>query len=306
MNIAHHGTGRSLLASPLALALTTLILATTSPAAPQTEADVATCSTGTGLVVLIGQRTLVLDRPAHGASTAKSLWSSFLASALTGGSYLILMHSGSDRGALLFAPEGTSTDLLPASVAHALADALATAPASSHFNVLGATNEGAAVDAILKEQRCARTLVLNAQYRLEQLRSTIQLTLVTQLLDIPADSAASRSTVAVLEYRSAPWDFPTTRDPAALATAFEDFLSTHRVELLSEMHDAATDMALMTSQILHPDSPTSPRVTLAKSGLKLLCDDCRRSDFVIHEESSRAWLQPATTSIALRSLPIKP
>lgn len=306
MSHARHGTAHLSLMSFVALLLAAPILATTVSAAPQTEGGVQTCSTRTGLVVLTGQRTLVLDRPARGASAAKSLWSSFLASALTGGSYLIFLHSGSERGALLFAPESTTTDLLPPSVARSLGDALAMTPASSRFNVLAATHEGAAVDAILKEKQCARTLVLNAQYRLEQARSAVQLTLVAQLLDVPGDSAAPRSTLAVLEYRSAPWSFPATRDPAVLATAFEDFLSRRGTELKSGMHDAVADMALMTSHILLPGAPSFSHVTLARSGIKLLCHDCGRSDIVINEKSSRAWLQPAKTPIALRSLPIEP
>lgn len=296
---------RSLLAS-LALTLATLILATTAWAAPHAEAEVERCSTGTGLVVLMGQRTLYLDRPARGASTAKSVWSSFLASALTGGSYLIFIPSGNDRGALLFAPEGTATELLPPSVARSLANALTTTAATSHFDVLAATNEGAVVDAILKEKRCARTLVLNAQYQLEQGRSSLQLTVVSQLLVVPTDSAAPRSTLAVLEYRSAPWDFLVTRDAAVLATAFHDFLADHSAQLSAELHDAMADTALMTSHILLPNDPPSAHVTLASSGIKLLCDDCRRSDIVFSEKPSRAWLQPADTPIALRSLPIKP
>lgn len=266
------------------------------------------CPKGAGLVVLVGQEDLHLNRDPRRASMGGSILKSILATALTGGSYLVGFHPGYDFGLLIPAPRDLTAGFQPPDVANALDSEFATTAAASRFERLTATTRGEDVDEAIWSTSCAKVSVINAQYSLERTREAVQLTLVVQLLEVPAKRAAEPATVGALEYRSAPLPFQSSNDSAAVAAALERLLAEERPTLVAYFQEAATEMAGMVANRLDAGGSGPPVATLAKSPSRrqLLCDGCDGSDKLLVEKPGRMWLQPEDQPLVIRSLPIVP
>ena len=278
-----------------------LLLAMTWASAAVGADAPGSCRTGSGLAVLVGQDTVFLNRPARAATVGQSLWQSLLASAATGGPYLMTVIAGADRGALVLAPATTAADLQPPEVAHSLGQALSETSAASSFDLLIATTQGGEVDDAIRHTSCGRVVVLNAVYSLEQVKQGLQLSFVTQVLDV-STSTYQRSVITVLEYRSAMLPFGASTGAGTLAGAFESWLVEQHSMVLQNLRDATTDSARMASHQLEPANNGSTPMQLGKDVAHVICDGCRKSDRVISRTATRIWLQPADDQKVLRSL----
>ena len=294
------------LAPAISRCLTGLVLGLTGATVAFGDVSPASCSTGTGVVVLVGQDTLYLNRPARHASVGRSVWSSLLASAVTGGSYLITLSAAGDTGTLVMAPATTAPDLQPTDVARSLAQALLETAAASGFDLLTATTHGEEVDDVVNHSSCHQMIVLNAVYSLEVVRQGLQLSLVAQMLNVSTTTPFARSTIAALEYRSATLPFNASNDTGALAAAYERWLVDQHSTLLLSLRDAVIDTAHMASHELRSADNDPSRLQLGKELARVMCDGCRKSDRVIVRTATRVWLQPDDNPKVLRSLPFGP
>jgi hypothetical protein len=172
----------------LALAAITVASGATGP---------SSCPTGTGVMVLVDQESLYLDRPSHRGSISQSIWTSLLLTAATGGSYVIGMWPGNDPGVLFLAPAGIASDLQPAAVSRSLVLALSAIPAAARMDMLATANHGNEADEVLDHTTCQRVLVLRSMYRLEQVDRAVQLSLTTQVIET-SPTTYEKTTVAAL------------------------------------------------------------------------------------------------------------
>lgn len=274
--------------------------------ATDNETPAGHCPGGASSIVLVGQEDLYLNRQSRRASTGDSILKSILASAMTGGAYLVGFHSGFDFGSLVPAPRSLTTGFQPGDVAQALDREFSTVPAADRFELLAPTTRAEEVDEAIWGTACANVVVINAQYSLERIREGVQLSLVAQVLEVPARQAAGASTVAALEYRSISMPFEAPNDPAALAAGLERFLEVQRPALVAHVQEAAAEIADMVSSKLDPKSSAAPTETLGKTRSQLLCDDCEKSDWVLAAKPTRLWVQPDDQPLAIRSLPLNP
>lgn len=274
--------------------------------ATDNETRAGHCPKGASFIVLVGQEDLYLNRQSRGASTGSSILKSIVASAMTGGAYLVGFHSGYDFGSLVPAPRSLTSGFQPDDVAKNLGREFSTMPAADRFELLAPTTRAEEVDEAIWSTTCAHVVVINAQYSLERIREGVQLSLVAQVLEVPARQVAGASTIAALEYRSMSMPFEAAKDPAALAVGLERFLEVQRPALVAHAQEAAGEIAAMVSRKLDPRSSAGSTETLGRVRSRLLCDDCEKSDRVLAAEPTRLWVQPDDQPLAIRSLPLNP
>jgi hypothetical protein len=262
------------------------------------------CPKGAGLVVLVGQEDLYLNRPARRASMGDSILKSIVASALTGGSYLVGFAPGYDFGSLVAAPRSLTASFQPGDVAESLGREISSMPAAEDFDLLPPTTRAEDVDEAIWSAACAKVVVVNAQYSLEHTPAGVHLSLIAQVLDVPARRTAEASTVAALEYQSPPMPFEVAEGPASLAAAFERLLADRRAMLVAGFNEAGVEMAGMIASQLRPDASQASGATLAKARGQLQCDGCKKSDRVLKASPSRLWIQPRDEPLVIKSLPL--
>lgn len=286
----------------LAFGCAALLSVASAEETPDVAPAASTCPSGTGLITLVGQKALLLDRPASNADQGSVRWRNAVSAmtGLIGSGVMMLIYGGYDPGRNFAAPPETDEALQPEALAQALARAVtATAPAAR--DLLLATSDAALVDATLKETTCEQTDVLSTYYGLTAGNRQVQLSMITQVFRIMRD--APRETRFVLESRSAPVPLAPSKKNVEMAAAFDIYLRDHGTELAADIRAAALDTAQMLARLEAPPAAVTPPATLRKAALKLSCTDCKPDDLVLAETPTRAWIQPANTPQALRSLP---
>lgn len=268
------------------------------------EKPTGDCAEGASFIVLVGQEDLYLNRQPKRASTGGSILKSIVASAMTGGTYLIGFYPGSDFGSLVTAPRSLTTGLQPDDIAQSLGREFSTTPEADRFELLAPATRAEDVDAAIWNTACEMVLVVNAQYSLERIREGVQFSLVGQVLEVPARQVAGASTIAALEYRSMPMPFEVPEDPAAQAVGLERFLTVQRPALVAHAREAGVEIAAMVATKLDPRTSAVPTEALGNTRRQLLCDDCEKSDRVLAAKPARLWVQPVDQPLVIRSLPL--
>lgn len=264
------------------------------------------CENGTGLVILVSQNGLYLDRAAHRGSITKSVMGSLLASALTGGTVLIGMYDHSEPETIVDVSQQYTDKTGPLFISHQLLGAFSEAKSGwkSEVHLLGAFTQGGDVDAILAQTNCARVIVADTAYNLVESRTGIQLSMVTQVISIPNGSVSQKRTIAAVEYRSDAVRYALPQSAQKIAAALNDFMAEHSSTIEDGLRKATEDLSHMVAYKLSlTGSAHETRAIIGKRHSNLDCDDCQKSDWLIVDSPDRAWLEPADHPDALRSLP---
>lgn len=291
-----------------AFCLAVAILVSGAAVSPATQAEelAPDCGHGTGLVVLMAQDELYLNQSVRHGSTTGAILKSILASALTGGSGLVVFSPLGDGGSLLAAPHPVPADLQPLAAAQRLDDAIAETPAARRFQRQAPTIHPEEVDNLLFDTACSRVIVVNAQYTLEVEKAGVYLSLVAQVLEVPARRAGDNVTRAALEYRSARLPFTDSRDPVVVSSGLEGLLSAERTTVEVYLREGVGEVAAMLSWKFQPEDLDVVPVPMGKVLRELDCDECKKSDLILPGPPGRIWVQPARQPLATLSLPLRP
>ena len=285
--------------------LAAMALASIAPGTPAAWAGepALDCPSGTGFIVLMGQDELYLNKPARRGSVSGSIMKSILASALTGGSYLVGFYPQAEGASIVAAPQELIAGIGPATVARSLDAAFSTMPAAAAYRKYAPVTEPEVVDDLIFSMNCASIVVVNALYTVETAGSGVQLSLAAQVLEVPAKRTGDNVTLAALEYRSRSWPFEASRNVASLSGAFEQLLVDRYAEISAALEEAGGEVARMLSRQLQPeDAPAPP--PLGRYLKRLDCDLCEKSDLVVETGPARLWLRPKDEPLVTRSVAV--